>query len=326
MLVWTWRWLRYFLLTVLVMFVSVSVADADDETFTPVMEITPEPPGIGDVVMLRLSIEVPADLLVNFPRLDANLGAFAVTGQRALEPDTEAVERREWVQQYRLEPETTGDLVIAPLTITVQNPTTLEAIEVSTLETTVQVASVVQPGTDLREIKDILPPVPLPSLGSTYSKVLPVIIGLLLAAGLFVFWWKRRHGMPEVIAFHEKAPHQAALDALTALRSETPSDKAGIERFHIQLSDVLRCYLQEGLAVAAPIKTTEELLADTALAGGPYNDISDLVSEPLSQCDLVKFARHRPSGDAMQDALENVVAFVEQSSQQGPHEPEPEKR
>ncbi|MGI9493457.1 MAG: hypothetical protein ACR2QF_13755 [Geminicoccaceae bacterium] len=169
MSIWTWRWLWACLTSMLMIFVSLPIALGDDETFKPLIKITPAEPGIGDAVMLRLSIEVPANLLVNFPRLKANLGDFAVIGQRALEPEAEAIESREWVQQYRLEPEATGDLVIAPMTITVQDPETLEAVDVSTPKTIVHVASTVPPGTDLREIKDILPPVSLPSQGSIFS-------------------------------------------------------------------------------------------------------------------------------------------------------------
>ena len=319
------RWLRHSLLPMLMMFVSVPIALGDGETFTPVLEITPAAPGIGDPVMLRLSIEVPANLLVNFPRLRTSLGDFAVTGQRALEPDAEAIESREWVQQYRLEPETTGDLVITPLTITVQDPETLKAIEVSTPKTVVHVASIVPPGTDLREIKDILPPVSLPSQGSTFSQWLPLIVGLFVAGCLLFFWRQRKRNMPEELQVQEQAPHRAALDALKALRSETPSDEAAIERFHIRLSDILRRYLDDALTVAAPLKTTEELLADKAMASGPHHDVSGLIGRPLSQCDLVKFARHHPSDEAMLNALEDAVTFVEHSSRQaqsgedGPH-------
>ncbi|MGI9494128.1 MAG: hypothetical protein ACR2QF_17190, partial [Geminicoccaceae bacterium] len=130
------------------------------------------------------------------------------------------------------------------------------------------------------------------------------------------FWWQRKRNMPKAVQLKEQAPHQTALDALNALRSEAPPDKAGVERFHIQLSGILRRYLDDGLAVAAPLKTTEELLADAALVGGPYHDVKGLIDKPLSQCDLVKFARHHPSDDAMQNALEDAVTFVEHSSRQ----------
>ena len=305
--------LRYGLLIVLLSFGSVAHALGADQPFTAVIETTPDDPGIDDRLMLRLSIEVPANLLVNFPRLGTELGDFVVVGQRALEPVAEAAESREWVQQYRLEPQTTGDLLIPPLIVTVQDPTTLEAIGVSTPETEIHIASIVPPDTDLREIKDILPPVSLPSLDGPRSEWLPIAIGLAIAMLALAAWGGRRNA-PEAIAVVEQPPHQKALDALEALRGETSSDEKGVERFHIRLAAILRRYLQEGLAVAAPLKTTEELLADAALVDGRHPGTSVLLKRPLGQCDLVKFARHQPSDSAMQTIWEDVVAFVERTS------------
>lgn len=313
---WNWHWLSYALLTVPLCIGCATLARGDDAISAPVLDIMPDNPGIGDPVMLRLSIEVAADLLVNFPRLGAKLGAFAVAGQRALEPDAEAVDRREWVQQYRLEPETTGDLMIPPLTVTVQNPKSLEAIEVATSETAVHVVSIVPAATDLREIKDILPPVSLQSMGSALRQWLPAIVVPILIAIALAFRWRRQRTPSEPVLVVGQAPDRAALDALRTLRSDTASDSAGIERFHIRLSAILRRYLQESMAIAAPLKTTEELLADAALIEGPPGSVVDLVGKPLGQCDLVKFARHRPSGDAMKDVLDDAVAFVVRTSRQ----------
>lgn len=305
--------LRYCLLVFLLAFCSMAHALGDDQSFEASLETIPDDPGIDDYLMLRLSIEVPANLLVNFPRLGAELGGFAVVGQRALEPVAETTESREWVQQYRLEPQTTGDLLIPPLIVTVQDPSTLEAIEVPTHEKKIRIASIVPPNTDLREIKDILPPVPLPGLDGRWSEWIAIGVGLAITMLALAVWWGRRP-VPEAITVVEQPPHKEALDALLALRDEVSSDEQDVERFHIRLAEILRGYLQDGLAVAAPLKTTEELLRDTALVDGRLPGASVLIERPLGQCDLVKFARHQPSDSAMETIWEDVVAFVERTS------------
>ncbi|MEZ5930839.1 MAG: hypothetical protein R3F54_02625 [Alphaproteobacteria bacterium] len=285
---------------------------AAEQGFEPVIAIAPDDPGIDDPLMLRLSIEVPDDLLVNFPRLGARLGSFAVTGQRALEAEAEAGGSREWVQQYRLEPENTGDLTIPPFTITVQDPETLQAIEVTTDEMVVHIASLVPPETDLREVRDILPPVALPPVAAGPSPWL--LAAFALAASALVIWWRRRRPLQEAGSDLAQPPHLAALEALAALRAEQASDEAGSERFHTRLAAVLRRYLQDAFSLPGPLKTTEEILRDAARAPGPLREQQGLIEQPLGQCDLVKFARYRPSAEAMGQALDQIAAFVRRTS------------
>ena len=63
----------------------------------------------------------------------------------------------------------------------------------------------------------------------------------------------------------------------------------------MQVSDVLRVYLEERFGLRAPERTTEEFLRDLeggeALARGHRAELERF----LSQCDLVKFAAARPT-------------------------------
>lgn len=307
---------RFFMCCTIVFVVVLGSSAAQlgaDETFEPVIEITPDEPGIGDALMLNLSIDVPSRLLVNFPRLGASLGRFAVTGQRAMEAEAPADGRRAWVQQYRLEPESTGDLVIPPLTIVVQDPDTLDMVEIVTVETMVAITSTVPADADLRQVKDILPPVGL-AAETGGPGVWLLASGLALAALLLAFRWLRRGPRPEPIPESERPAHLIALEALDDLRAEARSGGEGSERFHIRLAAVLRRYLQDGYSVAAPPKTTEEILQETRFAESPLNAAQALIEKPLGQCDLVKFARYRPSDEAMSAALDDVAAFVRRTS------------
>ena len=101
---------------------------------------------------------------------------------------------------------------------------------------------------------------------------------------------------------------------LSNLRQDGFSGQVGVERFHVKLASILRRYLQDGHDLAAPLKTTEELLADATLNEEPIADCRELIEQPLGQCDLVKFARHQPSKKAMAEALDHVAAFVERTS------------
>jgi hypothetical protein len=290
------------------------LAEGDGAPPAPILEIAPSDPGIDDLLMLTLSVDVPPDRLVNFPRLTDKLDGFAVVGQRALAPETEVEtgESRRWMQQYRLEPETTGDLVIPALAITIQDPATLEAVEVETAETIVRVASIAPPDADLRHVKDILPPVRLePMAGDALAWLIP--LGLALGAFALSTVCLQRQRPSQDGPRAPSPPDVVALKALEQLRLEVSEDQPSVERFHLRLSAVVRRYLADAFSLAAPFKTTEELLDVAGSGKGLAARIRDELADPLFQCDRVKFARDHPPGEAMQTALQQAVAFVKRS-------------
>ena len=83
---------------------------------------------------------------------------------------------------------------------------------------------------------------------------------------------------------------------------------------YARLADILRHYALHRFGLSGPTQTTEELLAGLAglrLADGPGRTMAPL----LGDCDLVKFARHRPSGEAARRALQGARGFVEQTAE-----------
>jgi hypothetical protein len=67
----------------------------------------------------------------------------------------------------------------------------------------------------------------------------------------------------------------------------------------------------------APSRTTEELLAAAATAGGPLPARGQLIGTVLAQCDLVKFAGHQPTPATAPGSLREARTFVEQTA--APH-------
>jgi hypothetical protein len=143
----------------------------------------------------------------------------------------------------------------------------------------------------------------------------PWLMVVMLPIAIFALWLWRRRKAPAIRRREvPKPPHLAALEALDELRAEPAADEADMADFHLRLAAVLRRYLADGFALPAPLRTTEELLLDAALAKGPLRGRRHLIEQPLGQCDLVKFARHRPSGEAMGRALDDAAAFIRQTS------------
>jgi hypothetical protein len=134
--------------------------------------------------------------------------------------------------------------------------------------------------------------------------------GLALAALAMLLWRARRARAPR---FVETAPppHAAALRALARLRTAPRATAAEIEAFYVEVSAVLRVYLEERFGLHAPERTTEEFLADAQASA--LLDVTQRaeLGRFLSQCDLVKFARVRPGEDVHSATLAQAEDFVE---------------
>ena len=87
-----------------------------------------------------------------------------------------------------------------------------------------------------------------------------------------------------------------------------------IEEFYVRVSGILRHYVEWRFGLRAPEQTTREFLDAVLVAGGPVAEHRDLLRTFLECCDRVKFARHQPTPEDMQNALQHARGFVEQTA------------
>ena len=130
------------------------------------------------------------------------------------------------------------------------------------------------------------------------------------------FWALRRFlTTPRTILHMPKPipPYQIALDALDALRQKGWIETLTIEPFYVELSSIVRRYLEGRFGLRAPERTTEEFIRD-ALTSHKLSDAhQNLVAGFLEQSDLVKFARHAPGQTDMGRALDSATVLVRET-------------
>lgn len=117
------------------------------------------------------------------------------------------------------------------------------------------------------------------------------------------------------------APHETALAALAALRARGPATTEAMEPFYRELSGIVRRYLEERYGLHAPERTTEEFIREATDSGAIAPAHRERLQAFLEQCDLVKFARHRPAAGDAAAALEAAERFVRETR---PPEPRPQ--
>jgi hypothetical protein len=122
----------------------------------------------------------------------------------------------------------------------------------------------------------------------------------------------RRRSRPPA-ARPPEAPQEQALRALAALRARA-TDGPDAEAWHRELSDVARRYLEGRFGLRAPERTTEELIREAAVPGRLAPSHQELVRSFLAHCDLVKFARHRPSPGDVSRALAAAERLVRETA------------
>ncbi len=160
-------------------------------------------------------------------------------------------------------------------------------------------------------LRDIRGPVALPPELLWLWVAVGAALGGLLMLLIWNKWFRHAPRAPAVppVPPHQRAKHRLA-EALALLTQPKP--------FCIAVSDALRLYLEERFDFRAPERTTEEFLADlqrTELLNGSQKDF---LTDFLTRCDLVKFAKHEPSETELRNLHSAALGLVEETAYELP--------
>jgi hypothetical protein len=117
---------------------------------------------------------------------------------------------------------------------------------------------------------------------------------------------------PRTILHHAPPPpsHELALRALKRLKEKGWIEQRQIEPFYVELSNIVRQYIENRFDLRAPEQTTEEFIREASHARKLQPEHQQLTAEFLAQSDLVKFARHEPDEETMRGALAAAERLV----------------
>ena len=156
------------------------------------------------------------------------------------------------------------------------------------------------------DIRDIAPPVEIPS-GLAWLWWALTGLAIVIAALLFWRWWRKRATQVPIIPVvpaHVRA-RQKLQEALALIAQPKP--------FVIAVSDAARWYLEERFNFRAPERTTEEFLHELQRTDRLTRDQKESLSEFLTNCDLVKFAKYEPGEPELRDLHASAVRLVEET-------------
>jgi hypothetical protein len=142
--------------------------------------------------------------------------------------------------------------------------------------------------------------------------VLKALAALLLALGLFYLLKKvkRKKRVEIEMVVPDIPPHITALEKLRKLEERKGWTKGEAKSFHVQLSEIIRTYIDARFSISSLESTTREAAAQIDLLDISQSDKSNLISA-LRLGDKIKFAKHTARTDDHIKVINTCIEFVE---------------
>lgn len=259
-------------------------------------------------------VEVPAGTTVEMPSMMGRFdGLTASSGDKVQEILKDG--RVRIVQPYTIEAIFPGWYSIEPATVTIDGvPYVIPSPVLSVRELTeAEQAAAEQFDAALPEF-DTTVVAPFWKRGWFWA----LLAGSLLAGAAIGLALRRRAAMD---LGPERTPWEIALARLEALQRRGLADKGDYDRYYVDLSSILRYYIEARFELHAPERTTDEFLKEITDVD-VFNERQEaFLASFLKECDYVKFARKEPSAGAMRDHYDQVAAFIQETVPQEPQAP-----
>lgn len=274
------------------------------------IDITPEEPRLSDEPKLTVTVTAADGVKVELPPFGESLGDFVIRDFH--EPLPRMSDGKQILQQeYTLEPTFAGSMSIDPLTIRFtderadgdgrEHEIQTEAL---LLEVGTMIASEAPSLNDLR-------PAESPVEVKNKTEVSNVVLVAACLAGLvFIILLIRRLRHRKQKQEPQLTPQQLAWRELNDLLGSRLSE-TDVKEFFVQLTAVVRRYIERTTGVNAPDQTTEEFLREVNQQK-LFADEENLRLEAfLESADLVKFAGYQPDPESIKQSTQRAKQFLE---------------
>lgn len=290
---------------------------AEEGPVRATVTLAPAAPRLGDPLTLELVVTAEAGVILEMPEFGEALGRFSILDfapRRGTDADGATVAR----QRYTLQAPMSGRLRIPGLRLEYVDERDGGAgpyRELITDEIAFEVASVLPEGA---AVDALLPPrAALPEVrpgpwGRWWPALL--VVALLAGGGAWAFAaWQRR-----AVERVRLTAHERALRRLHALQTRGFPGAEEADAWYVELSDIVRRYVEDRYAVRAPELTTEEFLVEARRSfSGSHRD---LLGAFLERCDRVKFAGYSPERQESRDAWSAARQFLDETRPEAPAE------
>jgi len=274
------------------------------------VRVEPAQPRLSDEPTLTLTVDYEKGVTIQKPPFGESLGDFVIRDFR--EPLPQVKGDREILQQvYTLEPTRSGELAVWPIPLTFTDTRADGDGKEHTIQTeglTVQVDSVVDTeAPSLGELRPAVGPVELPEAGTSGLWWLFGVLASTISGVLLLWRWRKRRR--EVDLEQKLSPRELAFLELERLLQEELAEH-DVKRFYVELTGLVRRYIERTTGILAPEQTTEEFLAEISHKETFASDERGRLRHFLESADLVKFAAYEPRKEDLEESFERAKVFV----------------
>ena len=271
--------------------------------------VEPSPARLSDEPKLTIEMVYPPGVTVQKPDIGSALGEFVVRDYRTPLPEVQG-DKQVLRQTLTLEPHGAGKVVIEPIVVAFSDQRKGDKPQEHVLETdpiTVEVlAAVAGEAPSLAQLRGEAPPVVLPGQSRTW---LWLSVGAALALLTAAIVWCRRRRLAQQAALIQLTPAEMAYLELQQLM-ENEAARDDVRVFYVELTAIVRRYIERTTGIRAPEQTTQEFLHEVSRRSDfPAEEAQRLLAF-LEAADLVKFAAHQPRKEDVEESFRRAKAFV----------------
>jgi len=280
------------------------------------VRVEPAAPVIGDTITLTVEVTADDGIDLVMPEFGQSLDRFSVR-EFVPKESVDASGHTVATQRYVLEPPLSGPQSIPPLMIEFVDhrpgqrpaPDGESSYELVTERIPFEVASVVPAGAsnELKPLRARLEPLREP--GSMWPWLLALLALAAIAAPLLWRSWSAARAQGRRRSAWEVA--RGRLDALST--RPRPSGEDEVDSFFVELSALIRRYLEDRFDLRAPELTTEEFLTIASASPDLGEAHQGFLRSFLRSADMVKFARFTPPPEEIEAALAAASRFLDET-------------
>ncbi|MFA7693249.1 MAG: hypothetical protein GX117_03110 [Candidatus Hydrogenedentes bacterium] len=302
--------MRSFIFILSACLLSMAAATASDVL---VQEVRLSPPSIPFHRTAEYSVRVEAapDVQILFPEMSDIPGQIEI---KKTESDTETLQSGQvvHVQRYRVDPVAAGTYILPALNIGWQRLKEEGSIVTPILSFEARELTEAERGAAENFVAMVGPDAIL-AAQTPFKKSLWILLLSAAAAALLLLAIFRRYGRRKEAAAPLLPAWDIALNRLRELQLRDLPNLGKIELFYVDLSAILRYYIEDRFQIAAPDQTTPELM-EAAAEHRIFSETQEtFLAEFLRHCDRIKFARFNPPADLSNAHFKQVRLFVKET-------------
>ena len=271
---------------------------------------------IGDQTKLTVDVQYPKGAEVIFPLMQDTVVSEVEILDLSLDTIFTQQDIEHYLINYTLTSFDSGYYKI-PSQIIV-NAKTGDTLESQPL--ILAVATLVLDSTQQNQIFDIKAPIEAPwTLSEFLSENYPyLLLGLLLIALIFaVLWYLKKRKNKEVIPVKKVVPKEAAhiiaLRDLDSLKDKKLWQNDRVKLYYIELSDIIRNYIENRFKVSALEQTSSEIYDSVERSKVLNSEQLEQLKQVLSTADMAKFAKAKPLANENDLVLKNTYSLIEET-------------